>query len=153
VTTALVSVIGGLAGSPFPHSNIPGFSDAALLWAIYSSFTVSAGVGLLVFVVVLFLRIPGHQLARLAAAPNGLGEESVLRAREVAAAHLHAPMYIADYAKLMKVTLDDVHREVQQGRLSIFWHEGIAFVGAEGEAQPGAAAERQQPLSAPVDAR
>ena len=48
-----------------------------------------------------------------------------------AARHLLAPTYIVDYARMKKITLDDVHREVRRGLLRTYWHDGICFIDAD----------------------
>jgi MFS family permease len=130
-STLVSGVLGGLAGRQLAGTYIESFAEAAVLWAWVASFTISLVLAVVVFPVGLFLRIPARHLARLVAPRVPPGRESVVHAQEVAATHLHAPMYIADYAKMEGMRLDDVHREIQQGRLQAFWHDGIAFVDVD----------------------
>lgn len=136
-TTVSVGILGGLAGFQLGHTYIPPFLGAALFWMWVAAFTVSIIFAATAFLIGLMVRIPAHHLARLAAPRPAPGRESVDHAREVAAAHLRAPMYIGDYAKMSKMSLDDVHREVKQGHLRVFWHDGIAFVEVETKDDPG----------------
>jgi hypothetical protein len=136
-TTVSVGILGGLAGFQLGHTYIPPSLGAALFWMWFAALTVSIILAASAFLIGLMVRIPAHQLARLAAPRRALGRENIDQAREVAAAHLRAPMYIGDYAKMNKISLDEVHREVKRGRLRVFWHDGIAFVDVEPKHEPG----------------
>jgi len=137
-TTVSIGILGGFAGFQLGHTYIPPFLTAALFWMWTAALTVSIIFAAAAFLIGLMVRIPPHHLARLAAPRPTLGRESVDQARRVAAVHLRVPMYIGDYAKTNEISLDEVHHAVRQGRLRVFWHDGIAFVDAETKDEPPA---------------
>jgi hypothetical protein len=137
-TTLLIGGLGGLAGFGIGHSGVPPSFYAAFIWMFLASFTASLVLAGAAFLIGLLLRIPAHQLTGLLAPRVALGRENVDKARAVAETRLRAPMYIADYAKLNEMSLDEVHHLVKQGRLQIFWHGGIAFVEAQAQESPAA---------------
>jgi hypothetical protein len=130
-STIAVGVLGGFAGRDLGETHIEYFSDAAKIWAFFAAFSLSLILAAIVFPIGLFRRIRASDLARLASRRDPTDGSGVIQAREVAATHLHAPMYIVDYARMKKITLDDVHHEIRQGLLRTYWHEGICFVDAD----------------------
>jgi len=126
-----IGVIGGLIGQQFEDMHVASFSDAAEIWALFAAFRISLLLAAIAFPIGLFRRIATSDLARLASRRGPAGGVGVMQAQEVAAMYLHAPMYIVDYARMMKITLDDVHGEIRQGRLRTHWQDGICFVDAE----------------------
>jgi hypothetical protein len=137
-TTLLIGGLGGLAGFGLGHGGIPPSFYAAFVWMLLASFTASLAFAIAAFLIGLLMRIPAHQLAGLLAPRAALGRANVDKARAVAQTRLRDPVYIADYAKLNEMSLDEVHHLVKQGRLQIFWHEGIAFVEAPAQESPAA---------------
>ena len=111
--------------------HVASFGDAAKIFALFAAFTISPLLAAIAFPIGLFRRIVASDLARLASPRAPGSRASVIRAQEIAAEYLHIPVYIVDYAKMKKTTLDEVHGEIRQGRLRTHWEDGICFVDAE----------------------
>ncbi len=134
VVTGLVGGVGGVVfGFGIGHQTFS-VPSAILAWMMLSSFTVSLIVAVGVFLGGIFRVVSDDDLSRFAARRLARAWREVDEAKKVAARHLEDPMYIVDYAKRRRIRLDDVHRAVREGHLRIYWHDGIAFVDANGEA-------------------
>ncbi len=128
--TMAIGVVGGLIGRQFGDMHAS-FSDAAEIWALVAAFRISLLFAAIAFPIGLLRRIAASDLARLSSRRAPAGSVGVMQAQEVAARHLHTPVYVVDYARMKKTTLDEVHGEIRQGRLRTHWQDGICFVDAE----------------------
>jgi hypothetical protein len=130
-STLVIGILGGLAGRQFGEMHLKSFSDAAEVWAWFAAFMISPIFAAILFPIGLFRRIRAADLARLASQRDQGDGRDLMRAEQIAARHLLAPTYIVDYARMKKITLDDVHREVRRGLLRTYWHDGICFIDAD----------------------
>jgi hypothetical protein len=124
-STIALGVIGGLAWRQIIETRNASFLEAFGTTAFGAAISFSLMFAVIVFPVGLFLGIRTEDLIQ-----SDLADSACLiqQARDAAAAHLRAPMYIVEYAKSKNISLDDVHLEVRQGLLSTHWHNGICFV-------------------------